>query len=192
MAKRSQTRAGAAASRTSHQSGDIWIVLIGLFKLVKGIVLLVVAVGLLKLVHRDVAAAVTHWVELLRLDPENEHIHRAISRVFRVTPAQLRELSAGTLLYSAMFLTEGVGLLKRKHWAEYLTVERMGHGLEDVHGRTVAGNVAIIPVVVVADDGRGLGVIGAQALANHVLPVVAPDHQMPVAFVAAARMFRAL
>lgn len=108
--------------RRSGQSRDTWILLIGLFKLVKALGLIIVGVGLLKLVHRDVAAAVTHWVEILRLDPDNEHIHRAISRVFRVTPKQLKELSAGTFIYASIFLTEGIGLLLRNHWAEYLTV----------------------------------------------------------------------
>jgi uncharacterized membrane protein (DUF2068 family) len=108
--------------KRSSQSRDTWIVLIGLFKLLKAFGLIIVAIGLLRLVHRDVAAAVTHWVELLRLDPENQHIHRAISRVFRVTPKQLKELSAGTFIYAGLFLTEGIGLLLRKHWAEYLTL----------------------------------------------------------------------
>jgi uncharacterized membrane protein (DUF2068 family) len=72
--------------------------------------------------HRDVAASLTHWIEVFRLDPENRHIHAAIARVFRITPNQLKELSAGTFIYAGVFLTEGTGLLMRKHWAEYLTV----------------------------------------------------------------------
>jgi uncharacterized membrane protein (DUF2068 family) len=104
------------------QQSDLWIVLIGIFKLAKGIGLLILGVGLLKLLHRDVAASVTRWIELLRLDPENRHIHAAIARVFRITPNQLKELSAGTFIYAGVFLTEGTGLLMRKHWAEYLTV----------------------------------------------------------------------
>ncbi|MGD1073733.1 MAG: DUF2127 domain-containing protein [Bryobacteraceae bacterium] len=104
------------------QPGDLWIFLIGIFKLVKGIGLLILGVGLLRLLHRDVAASLTHWIEVFRLDPENRYIHRAIARVFRVTPGQLRELSAGTFIYAGVFLTEGTGLLLRKHWAEYMTV----------------------------------------------------------------------
>jgi len=110
-----------AVSR-SKLSGDLWIVLIGLFKLVKAAALLIVAIGLLRLVHRDVSATFEHWVELFRLDPGNRYIHNAMSRVLRVTPKQLRELSAGTFIYGLLFLTEGTGLLMRKHWAEYLTV----------------------------------------------------------------------
>ena len=56
------------------------------------------------------------------MDPDNRYVHGMVAKVFRVAPKQLRELSAGTFLYSGIFLVEGVGLLKRKHWAEYMTV----------------------------------------------------------------------
>jgi uncharacterized membrane protein (DUF2068 family) len=105
---------------------DLWLLLIGLFKLVKGVSLLIVAFGLLRLLHRDVAEVTQHWIEFLRVDPENRFIHRALTKVLRVTPKQLKELSAGTLVYAAIFLTEGTGLLLRKHWAEYMTLISTG------------------------------------------------------------------
>jgi uncharacterized membrane protein (DUF2068 family) len=110
----------------TKRESDLWIVLIGIFKLMKAAALLIVGIGLLNLVHRDVAATATHWVERFRLDPDNRHIHAALSRIFRVTPKQLRELSAGTFVYASIFLTEGTGLLMRKHWAEYLTLISTG------------------------------------------------------------------
>ena len=114
------------ASRRSGAKRDPWLVLIGLFKLVKGISLLIIAVGLLRLLHKDVATAVEHWIEVLRVDPENRFLHRGLVRIFNVTPKQLEELSAGTFLYAAIFLTEGTGLLARKHWAEYMTLISTG------------------------------------------------------------------
>jgi len=111
------------ASKTAR---DPWLTLIGLFKLAKAAALLILAIGLLKLVHRDVAEATTRWVERFRLDPENRYIHAALSKVFRVTPKQLKELSAGSFLYASIFLTEGIGLLMQKHWAEYLTLVSTG------------------------------------------------------------------
>jgi uncharacterized membrane protein (DUF2068 family) len=64
---------------------------------------------------------VIRWVEHLRLDPDNYYIHRGLARIFRITPKQLKELSVGTFLYAGLYSVEGVGLLMRKHWAEYLT-----------------------------------------------------------------------
>ncbi len=102
--------------------GSTGLILIGLFKLVKGVLLIAVGIGALRLLHQDVASSVTHWVEILRVDPENRYIHRVLAKVFAVNPKQLKELSAGTFFYAALLLTEGAGLLLRKHWAEYFTV----------------------------------------------------------------------
>jgi uncharacterized membrane protein (DUF2068 family) len=98
------------------------LLLIALFKLIKGILLLAVGIGALKLLHRDVAQTVAHWVDILRVDPDNRIIHGLLTRVLSVTPAQLRAASAGTLVYSGLLLTEGLGLLFRKRWAEYFTI----------------------------------------------------------------------
>ena len=104
------------------QAGGTWIFLIGIFKLVKGIALLIAGFGLLRLLHRDVQEVVLHWVNVLRVDPDNRHIHSALLKVFNVTPKQLRELSVGTFIYAGIFLTEAAGLLTRRHWAEYMTL----------------------------------------------------------------------
>lgn len=98
------------------------MLLIGVFKLVKGIALLIAGLGLLRLLHRDIMAVALHWVAAFRVDPDNRFIHRFLLRIFNVTPKQLRELSAGTFFYAGIFLTEGTGLLMRKHWAEYVTL----------------------------------------------------------------------
>ena len=63
-----------------------------------------------------------HWVDVLHFDPENRFIHRLIERSFGVEPKHLKEISAGTFFYSSLLLTEGIGLLLRKRWAEYFTV----------------------------------------------------------------------
>ena len=106
----------------SKKTGDVWIILIGIFKLLKGTACLILGFGLLRLLHRDVAAVAIHYLEALRIDPDNRYIHSALLKTFRVTPKQLKELSAGSFVYAGLFLTEGIGLVRRKHWAEYLAV----------------------------------------------------------------------
>ncbi len=103
------------------QSSSTTILLIGLFKLFKALLLIAVGIGALKLLHKNVAEAATHWIEVLRVDPDNRFIHPILGKLFRVGPKQLKELSAGTFFYAALLLVEGVGLLMRKHWAEYFT-----------------------------------------------------------------------
>ena len=98
------------------------IIAIGVFKLLKGLLLLATGIGALSLLHKDVAATLEHWVELLRVDPDNELIHRLLNRLLSITPRQLKEISAGTFIYAGLLLTEGIGLLLTKTWAEYFTV----------------------------------------------------------------------
>ena len=95
---------------------------IAIFKLFKGVLLLVVGIGALKLLHRDVGEVVSHWVDVLRVDPDNRFIHRLLVRALSLTPKQLEAASAGTFIYSGLLLTEGFGLLLRKRWAEYFTI----------------------------------------------------------------------
>jgi uncharacterized membrane protein (DUF2068 family) len=102
------------------------LLVIALFKLFKGFLLVAIGIGALKLLHRDVAETIQHWVNLLRVDPDNRLVHGLLARVLRVSPNQLKALSAGTLVYAALLLTEGTGLLLRKRWAEYFTIVTTG------------------------------------------------------------------
>jgi uncharacterized membrane protein (DUF2068 family) len=102
------------------------LLLIGVFKLLKGLLLVVAGFGALRFLHKDLAASVHHWIDVLRIDPENRFIHPLLAKIFAVSPKQLRELSVGTFIYAAILLTEGIGLLLRKHWAEYFTIISTG------------------------------------------------------------------
>jgi len=95
--------------------------LIGALKLLKGLALLVAGIGLLSLLHRDVAETARHWIEAIRIDPHDHWIDHLLERIAGVSHRALRRLGIGTLLYSAVFCTEGVGLLLGQHWAEYMT-----------------------------------------------------------------------
>jgi uncharacterized membrane protein (DUF2068 family) len=108
--------------KKAKRPAETGLLLIAVFKLVKGLLLVAVGVGALKMLHRDLALAVTHWVDILRADPDNRYIHRLVEKAFSVSPKQLKELSVGTFFYASLLLTEGIGLLLRKHWAEYFTV----------------------------------------------------------------------
>ena len=110
------------AKAPAKETAATGILLIGIFKLVKGLLLVAVGIGALKLLHKDIAEVVDHWVTVLRVDPDNDFIHRILVKVLAVTPKQLEELSIGTFFYASLLLTEGVGLLMRQHWAEYFTV----------------------------------------------------------------------
>ena len=106
---------------TSRQSSTT-LLAIAIFKLFKGVLLLLVGIGALRLLHRDVGEVVAHWVDVLRVDPDNRLIHRLLSRALTISPKQLKEASAGTFIYAGLLLTEGTGLWLQKRWAEYFTI----------------------------------------------------------------------
>lgn len=96
--------------------------LIAAFKLLKGFALFAVGIGALKLLHKDVAAELERWINYLRVDPHNHYIHKFLEKLGLLDDRKLRELSVGTFFYSALLLTEGIGLALRKRWAEYFTI----------------------------------------------------------------------
>ncbi len=126
MARATTALRKAPQKTSSKEPFSFVLFLIAVFKLVKAALLIAVGVGAIKLLHKDLGATVMHWAQVLRVDPDNRIIHSALLRVFRVTPKQLKELSAGTFLYAGLFLIEGGGLLLRKHWAEYFTIITTG------------------------------------------------------------------
>jgi uncharacterized membrane protein (DUF2068 family) len=96
--------------------------MIAAFKLMKGLLLALVAIGALKLLHENVAATLAQWIADIRVDPNNHYIHNALARLVTVDDRKLEEISAGSLIYAGLLLTEGIGLWMRKRWAEYFTI----------------------------------------------------------------------
>jgi uncharacterized membrane protein (DUF2068 family) len=98
------------------------LMLIAAFKLLKGLALLAVGIAVHMLANKDLVAEAQRWVDLFRVDPHNHFLNLLFEKLANVDPHRLRALSLGTFVYSALFLTEGVGLFLRKRWAEFLTV----------------------------------------------------------------------
>ena len=96
--------------------------LIAAFKLLKAFALLALGIGALRLLHKDAATVVAHWIDIFRGDPHNHFIHLLLAKLSILDDRRLKELSVGTFVYSAIFFTEGIGLALRKRWAEYFTI----------------------------------------------------------------------
>jgi uncharacterized membrane protein (DUF2068 family) len=107
---------------SSTRSRPKGVLFIGVYKILEGLLLLAAAFGVLRLLHHDVAAVVYHWVNVVRIDPGNFFIHRLLEKLGDVDDRKLKALSVGTFIYSALALTQGIGLALAKRWAEYFTV----------------------------------------------------------------------
>jgi uncharacterized membrane protein (DUF2068 family) len=123
------------ASRTSHElmqtrevgdhpAGvhDRGLMLIGIFKLAKAIFFFCIGAGAVHLLHKDVGDEVTRLALRLRFDPESRLVALLLQKADLIDAHRLRQISVGTFGYSALALTEGIGLLLEKVWAEYLTL----------------------------------------------------------------------
>ncbi len=110
---------------TRHKSGgvhDRGLLLIGLFKLGKALLFLFLGIGAIHLLHKDLGDEVMRLATALKFDPESRFVTVLLDKVDLIDAHRLRQISLATFAYSALALTEGVGLLLEKVWAEYLTL----------------------------------------------------------------------
>jgi uncharacterized membrane protein (DUF2068 family) len=141
----------------SHRSNTI-LVLIGLFKLVKATLLVLVAVGAF-------SDHLRHFVE--HTNPSNHYVRELIAKISGAEPHTLHLVEIAALFYAALFLIEGFGLIARKTWAEYFTtiitvsfipleIYEMVERASALKGLVIAVNIVIVIYLLVRlkHDGR--------------------------------------
>lgn len=99
---------------------DIGFLAIAILKLVKGLLLFLVGVGVLWL-HRDSSTTFRQWAEALQVNVHSRVIQHWLVEIGLVKQRDLALIATTTLAYSGLLLTEGIGLLMEKVWAEYMT-----------------------------------------------------------------------
>jgi uncharacterized membrane protein (DUF2068 family) len=85
---------------------------------------LLVGVGLILLTHAhaDWATLTRRFAEQVGFDPSRSETGRLISRLAGFGPRQAQRDGAIAIGYGLIEAVEGYGLLRRREWAEYLTV----------------------------------------------------------------------
>jgi uncharacterized membrane protein (DUF2068 family) len=102
--------------------GSIGFRVIGTMKLISGALALAVAIGLFHFFDHDPGQEAERIVSHLGLDRQNQVINTVISRLTGIDRAHLRAVEAGTFFYATLHLIEGIGLILKRRWAEYLVV----------------------------------------------------------------------
>lgn len=112
------------ASHPHHhlEARDSGLYLIGLFKLGKAIFFLGVSLGALHFIHHDLGDTVDRIFRELHFDPESRVVDFITDKVALVTHHKLRLISLGSVLYACLCCTEAYGLLRRRTWAEFVTL----------------------------------------------------------------------
>lgn len=103
----------------SHQTG---IAAIAVFKVVKGLLLFLVGLGLLKLMHAEIATLFSLLIEALHLNADSRIIHALVLKVDALQPHTVLVAGLVSLGYAGLLLLEGIGLWLERSWAAYLTV----------------------------------------------------------------------
>src|SRR2546423_14605743 len=97
---------------------DPWIRVIGAFKLVKAALLVAFAISML---NPDLRRALRGIARAVGVDPDH-YLADAIASLRSLDHAHRLEIGIAVLVYASLFVVEGVGLIMRRVWAEYLTV----------------------------------------------------------------------
>jgi uncharacterized membrane protein (DUF2068 family) len=103
-------------------SRDGLIVLIGVFKLVKAVALIAAGVVALVASPDKIGDAAAHLARSLGVAPGHDLLMQAANTLWSGDGHRARRLGGPLIGYGCIFVVEGVGLLARRRWAEWLTV----------------------------------------------------------------------
>ena|ERR1017187_2597694 len=92
------------------------------FKLFKGVLFLLLALGVYNLSDNDLPEEFRQLLQFFHLNPEGRFFHELAAKISRITPANVVWIARGTVLYSVFSLVEGIGLLFRVPWAGWLAI----------------------------------------------------------------------
>jgi uncharacterized membrane protein (DUF2068 family) len=98
-----------------------WLVVIGLMKLLKAGFLIAFAFAALGMLHHDLTVEAYRLAGFIHVDPENRFMEMVIQKVGGYSEANLKHISEFIFGYAAIYLAEGIGLMRRKRWAEWMT-----------------------------------------------------------------------
>jgi uncharacterized membrane protein (DUF2068 family) len=96
--------------------------LIGLFKIGKALLLLATTYGIYQLLNQNLVEQLHEWLNTLTDTFERRLLQKGLDWLDTLGAARIGHIALVTGVYTAVLLTEGVGLWLRKTWAEWFTV----------------------------------------------------------------------
>lgn len=88
----------------------------------KGTLVLLLELGLLTLVHKDIGEVAEHLVRMLHLNPDRQLSKAFIHAASQVTDRKLWAIAAAGLAYASVRYVEAYGLWNRRVWAEWFAL----------------------------------------------------------------------
>lgn len=95
---------------------------VAVFEALKGVIVFIAGIILIRLVHDDLQAAAERLLRHMHLNPLRFFPHLFLEGVSRINPARLRAFAAFAFFYSCLRFVEAFGLWKLKTWAEWFAI----------------------------------------------------------------------
>ena len=92
------------------------------YEFVKGLLVLVVGVGLLSLIHKDIQADAENILKALHVDPAWHYSQLFIEASANLTDTRIRLIALAAVIYAAIRFVETYGLWHERSWAEWFAV----------------------------------------------------------------------
>lgn len=105
--------------RSGH---DRWIIAIGIFKLVQAALFILLGIGAIRLLHKDLMRVAEHFILAMRFNPEGRFVNLILERVAMIDLRRLRQISAVIFAIAGLDIVEGTGLVLEQAWAEFVTL----------------------------------------------------------------------
>src|ERR1043166_9012644 len=111
---------GEKAAQVKKRAPTLYVIIA--IKLIKGLLLLLLAFGVYKISGRDLPELFGQLLAFFHLAPERKFFADLAEKIETLSAAKLVWLAGGTFLYSLFSLVEGVGLIFRIKWAGWLAI----------------------------------------------------------------------
>jgi uncharacterized membrane protein (DUF2068 family) len=109
-------------NRSSH---DQWIIAIGVFKLLQAALFILLGLGAVRLLHRDLMRLAEHLILAMRFNPEGRFVNLFLEKVAMIDPHRLRQISAVIFAIAGLDIIEGTGLVLEQAWAEFVILRHV-------------------------------------------------------------------
>ncbi len=105
-----------------ERSSKVGLRTVATFEATKGVLVLVLGLGLLSLLHKDLELSAWQLLEHLHINPDRRLSHAFLNAASRMTDSGLWGIAGAAAAYAAVRFTEAWGLWNRRVWAEWFAL----------------------------------------------------------------------
>jgi uncharacterized membrane protein (DUF2068 family) len=118
--KQSQNPGASADPFVKRRAPTLYLIIC--IKLAKGVLLLLLALGVYSLSDNNLPEEFRQLLQFLHIDPEKKFFSDLAAKVGEISQTSMIWIAGGTVIYSLFSLVEGVGLIFRVSWAGWLAI----------------------------------------------------------------------